>query len=163
MARHRDFGAPADMRREAVTFSLAGEDFTCLPEAPSGVLNDLIAGVEYTDDGDRQYSAPNLIEFVAGVLRERTAVAFADGDELPDGGEVMTPDEALAQNVAVPEGDHAKVLVAPADDVKRFRALMRDKRRIVPIDTLGELVIWLSEELGNRPTGPSASSRRGRR
>lgn len=167
MARHRDFGTPADMSKEPVSFTMGGEQFDCLPEAPSGALNDLVAGVSYNDDGDRVYSAPNLIEFVCQVLREHEAIAV-EGDALNDAElEILTPDEARAQNIWVPAqpdgSDPEKVAIMPTNDVQRFRALMRDKRRPVPIDQLGDLVIWLSEELGNRPTPPSASSPRGRR
>lgn len=34
----------------------------------------------------------------------------------------------------------------------RFAALIRDKNRVVEIDTLGEIVMWLSEEVLGRPT-----------
>lgn len=39
------------------------------------------------------------------------------------------------------------------DDVARFMAWSKDKDRAVPIETLGEIVMWLSEELVGRPTG----------
>lgn len=141
--RHRDFGAPADVNKEPVTFTLSGivasgprrgeawkEDFVCVAEAPSGVLNDLVAGISVDEQGNRVYSAPNLIRFVLGVLRE-------------------------SEDVTDPEGDGSTLLTRPTDDVTRFQSLMHDKARIVPLDTLGELVMWLAEELSNRPSTPS--------
>lgn len=127
--RHRSFGAEHSDAKP-LTFDLMGQSFTGLPEAPSGILNDLIAGIQFTPDGNRIYSAPNLIAFVQGVLI----------DEYED-----------------EEGN-----VLPADDVERFTRLVHSKKVIVPIETLGDLVIWLSEEYGARPTVPSTRSARGR-
>lgn len=39
-------------------------------------------------------------------------------------------------------------------DLPRFNALMRDKDRAIDIQTLGEIVVWISEEIVGRPTGP---------
>lgn len=39
------------------------------------------------------------------------------------------------------------------DQEQRFDALMRDKNRLVPIQTLGDIVLWLAEEQSSgRPT-----------
>lgn len=38
------------------------------------------------------------------------------------------------------------------DDVARFESLMRDKDRAVDIRDLGEIMLWLSEELLDRPS-----------
>lgn len=40
------------------------------------------------------------------------------------------------------------------EDWPRFDALIRDKDVQVPIDTLGAIVTWLSEEYSGRPTQP---------
>lgn len=42
------------------------------------------------------------------------------------------------------------VLIEP--DVIRFRSLTHDKDRIVSIDQLGEIMLWLGEELTGHPT-----------
>lgn len=42
-------------------------------------------------------------------------------------------------------------------DVKRFEALVRSKTRVVELDALGAVVIWLSEEFTSRPTPPPSS------
>lgn len=174
MARtHRDFGPPEGPSAEGVTFTLSGpgwsETFTTVAEAPSGVLNDLVSGITYDDEGNRIYRAPNLIHFVIGVLREEKAVALDGEGKFPDDlgmtglpSDVLTAEEAEGRGLDVPEGAE-KVAVVPADDVGRFFALMHDKRRIVNVERLGELVIWLAEELSSRPTQPSTASRRGRR
>jgi hypothetical protein len=107
--RHRDFAIPTDSGREPPTFTLAGEKFTCLPVAPAGALNDLVAGIGEID-GNTVYSAPNLIAFCEAVLVE--------GDE------------------------------------KRFRKVVHSKKTVVPIETLGDVVMWLAEVLVDRPTEP---------
>lgn len=38
------------------------------------------------------------------------------------------------------------------DDVARFEALMRDKDRAIDIKDLGEIMLWLTEELLGRPS-----------
>lgn len=38
-------------------------------------------------------------------------------------------------------------------DEDRFRELVYDKRRVVKIEVLGDMVIWLAEELAGHPTG----------
>lgn len=43
------------------------------------------------------------------------------------------------------------------EDVVRLDQLVHDKERIVPLDTLGEVVLWLSQELLGRPTTPLSS------
>lgn len=133
--RHRDFGSSPGTPKEPITFTLAGETFTALPEAPGAALNDLASGITLDEKGYRVYSAPNLIAFVTAVLVEEEEV----------------------------EGEDGTMERVPTDDVERFLALMRDKRRVVPIDTLGEVVMWLAEEYGDRPSPPSARSARGRR
>lgn len=42
-------------------------------------------------------------------------------------------------------------------DVERFDGLLHDKSRIVELQDLGELVMWLSSELMGRPTPPLSS------
>lgn len=43
-------------------------------------------------------------------------------------------------------------------DEPRFDAMVRDKRRMVELDVLGEIMIDLSEGYTNRPTGPQRTS-----
>lgn len=127
MARHRTFGStttdPSAQPAEPVTFDLSGapplsaevwtETFTCVPVAPSGVLDDFVSVASVDERGNRVWNAPSLLRFLKGVLIDT--------------------------------------------DVVRLDKLVHDKKRIVPLDTLGELVLWLSEELLGRPTTPPSS------
>lgn len=137
---------PLKDKPKFVRFKLAGEVLHALPEAPAGVLNDLIAGVSLDNAGDRVYSAPNLIRFMQGVLRER---------------EPLTATEAIERgNDAEPDEDG--FVWVPTDDVRVFNRIVYSKTHIVPIDELGDMAIWVAERLANRPTLPSARSGRGR-
>jgi hypothetical protein len=52
------------------------------------------------------------------------------------------------------------VLIEP--DVERFNNLVHDKDRIIKIEVLGDLTLWLAEELSGHPTSgrePSTSGR----
>lgn len=44
------------------------------------------------------------------------------------------------------------------DDEERFDKLVRDKDRTVDIGQLGDVMLWLSSEYGDRPTQPPSSS-----
>lgn len=152
-----DFGPPEHTATEGVRFRLWGngweEWFTTMPEAPSGVLGDLQIGITYDEQRRPVYRAPNLIRFVINVLREQACEWV---EEVPKGAEVVTPDEAHARGLVVPEAEGGSNLVVVAvDDVARFYALVNDKARVVPVDQLGRCVKGLSEALANRPTPPS--------
>jgi len=45
--------------------------------------------------------------------------------------------------------------VLPPEDYARFDAMIHDKRRIVTIAALWEVMTWLIREYGGRPTTPS--------
>lgn len=96
------------LRRGDTETATWAETFTTLDEPPAAVLDNLIAGISTDERGNRTYSAPSLIRFVAGVL--------------------------------VPE------------DEERWWALVNDKDRLLDLQTLGDIVIWLSEALTDRPT-----------
>ena len=55
------------------------ETFTCILEAPAGVLDDMARSVTVDARGRRQYNAPSLVRFLTGVLPEEEADRF---DEL---------------------------------------------------------------------------------
>jgi hypothetical protein len=48
--------------------------------------------------------------------------------------------------------------VMPPEEYERFNKLMEDEKRIVPMDTLSEIMSWLIEEYTDRPTKPSSVS-----
>ncbi len=48
--------------------------------------------------------------------------------------------------------------VMPPEEYERFGKLMEDPKRIVPMETLSEIMSWLMEEYTDRPTEPSSGS-----
>lgn len=155
-----DFGPPEHAATEGIRFRLHGpgweEWFTTVPQAPSGALSDLLRGIQYDEQRRAVYLAPNLIRFMVNVLREQATEWVV---EVPEGAEVVTPDEAKARGLEVPEGpeaEGAQLVVVETDDVVRFFALTNDKRRPLPVEQLGACVKGISEAMGNRPTPPSA-------
>lgn len=162
---YKEFGTEQTRVKEPVRFKLLHEEFIALPDAPAGVVNDLTAAITLDDHGGRVYSAPNLVRFVIGVLVEERATPIEEGDEPEDvDGEIVTVAEATERGVwCNPDWHVEKVLISPADDVVRFLELINSKRHVVRVETLGELVMWLAEELTGRPTVPSGRSSPGRR
>lgn len=163
---YKEFGTEPERAREPIRFKLLHEEFEALPEAPAGALNDLVAGIQLDEQGNRVYNAPNLVRFVAAVLAEEEAVPWdePDPDEPVRPLDVLSVSEARERNLWVdPEWNCEKVAVMPTGHVERFLKLVNSKRYIVRIEVLGELVMWLSEELTGRPLQPSARSARGRR
>jgi hypothetical protein len=105
---------------------------------------------------------------VAGVLPngEPWSERFTSVREIPSG----VLDDLLATMSVDDQGrqtwNHVSLLrfmrgVLAAEDVARFEVLVRDKERIVPLDTLGELMMWLAEELTGRPTSRRSASQAG--
>ncbi len=72
----------------------------------------------------------------------------------------------LAKNSASEDaGENAEIItkffsqVLEDESFERFDALLEDKRRVVTMETLGEIVSWLMEEYSGRPEKqPEASS-----
>jgi hypothetical protein len=140
---------PVEQRKEGVEFELGGEWFETLPEAPAAALNDLMAGITMSEEGDRVYSAPNLIAFVQAVLVAEDRLTIAEAEE---------------QGIDVDDDDReAGIVYVPRDDVTRFRKVVTSKRIIVPIDELGDVALWVAEKLANRPFTPSRRQPPGRR
>jgi hypothetical protein len=48
--------------------------------------------------------------------------------------------------------------VLKKESLDRFNALLEDEDKIVTVDTLGEIVGWLTEQYSNRPTEGSSAS-----
>lgn len=48
--------------------------------------------------------------------------------------------------------------VMPPEEYERFSQLMEDPKRIVPMDTLSEIMSWLIEEYTERPTKQPSGS-----
>ena len=70
----------------------------------------------------------NVATFIEDCLLEFRAVASLNGDEPMD------------------------AVVEKTDDVERWRKLMADKERPIPVELLVDVVIYLSKEYGERPT-----------
>lgn len=49
------------------------------------------------------------------------------------------------------------------DDEDRFELLLRDKRRLVRLEQLGDVMLWAVAQVTDRPTSPSPISSDGRR
>lgn len=161
---YQEFGTPRQRQTEPVRFKLVDQEFEALPEAPAGAVNDLLAGITLDERGNRVYSAPNLIRFVTSVLVDERCIPIEDDDDNDYGDRVVSVDDARERGMWVDPDWHAsKVAVMPADDVERFLDLCFSKRTVVPVDTLGEVVIWLSEKLTGRPMVPPGRSSPGRR
>lgn len=175
---HRDFGSSNGEHQAAkpgLTFTLNGEEFETLGSIPAGAANDLSMGITLDEQGNRVHSPPNIIAFLTRVLREwetvPLAVARQRGADVDDEDvEWLTFEEARRRGVDtadVGEGDASNgtlpVVRLATDDVPRFNRLMYDKEEIVEVKTLGEVMVWIAEELSDRPFTPSVVSRRGRR
>lgn len=138
VADHRNFDDGAEAIPEfGPSFELGGETFHCVPAAPGAVLARLMASVRVDERGRQVYDAPNLVLFVEDVLAEEMPV------EQP-----ATVNEDGSENAPA-------MVVEPVDDVERWRALMKDKKRPVQIKVIGDIVLWLNGWYTDRPTQPS--------
>lgn len=88
---------------------------------------------------------------------ERIAAAVAKGDEppddLPDMGTLLESYETMIERIC---------LYLSKEDQNRFRALTSSDDVVIPQVSLRELAGWLVEQQTARPTGPAATSSRGR-
>lgn len=84
-----------------------------------------------------------------------TAIAVAPGGALLAFTELAEPETGARPARAIVQFLE-DVLVD--DDVARFTDLIHRKTSQVDIETLGEVVSWLMEEYGQRPTAPSNGS-----
>lgn len=138
VADYRDFdeGAP-EVPQFGPKFMLGGEEFHCVPAAAGGTIASVMSSVRVDERGRQVYDAPNLVLFVEDVIAEE-----------------MPVEQPAAVNDDGTESDPVMVL-QPIDDVERWKALMRDKRRPVPVETLGNIAMWLIGWYTDRPTQPS--------
>lgn len=141
-AIHRNFdeerAADAGPEIDGPTFELGGETFHCMAIPAGGVLPRVLNAVRFDDRGRRVYNAPDLVRFIEDVLCE----------------EMQVPQAPPPSDDAAPALVEAVMVTQPVDDVERWTALMEDKKRPVPIETLGNVVMWLIEFYTDRPTTP---------
>lgn len=135
--RYRDFDADAEEIPDVgPSFRLGGEEFRCVPLPAGGTLTRLAAAISRDERGRQVYNLPDMNVFIEDCLIEELTVEIpADDPDNPD---------------AEPQ-----VVIEAADDVERWRALMADKKRPIPVKTIADVVIYLSELYNDRPTRPS--------
>lgn len=154
MTRHRDFDVDPDAHVEPITFTLLGQPFTCIPEAPAAVLTDFVDSA--SPGGARAAGA--LVAFLEGVVVDHCSVcAAAEKEQQPRSRKALAKvdDEDVALGLVVEPHDCAP-------DVDRLVRLLHSKETTVPIKMLGDLVMWVAEEYTARPTQPSSGSSNGR-
>lgn len=132
--RHRDFDVDPDASAEPITFTLLGQPFTCVPEAPAAVLTDFVDAA--TEGGAR--AASSLVALLEGVVVDYCSICAQ-----------QPPGLAVVDHDCRP-------------DVERLVRLLHSKETAVPIGVLGDLVMWLAGEYTGRPTQPSSASSNGR-
>jgi len=128
MPAHKSFDVP-EAPEVGPTFDLAGETFRCKGRAPAAVLNRYASATRISSDGTQVTQAPDIIAFVEGVLLTEE---WVDGDDGEEGS------------------------WEPTDELTRWRALVADPRKQVPLAVIGEIVLWLGTEYTARPTKRSA-------
>lgn len=126
----KTFAAIPLERVEPLVFDLAGETFHVPPKLPVSTLH-LLAAVQLNAQGQRTYRPDVLLTGIRDALAEELWVA----DELQDIG------------AEVPTGRWVKV-----DDRQRFQALLDSPRVSIPLQTLGEIAMWIAEETTALPT-----------
>lgn len=136
---HRNFDADADdLPDEGPTFDLGGETFHCVPAPAGGTLARLAAAIGRDERGRQVYNLPDMTLFIEDCLIDETTT--------------ITPAQpARDDHEAVEE----QVVVEDADDIERWRTLMSDKKRPIPVKKLADITIWLSNWYSDRPTQPS--------
>lgn len=141
-ASHRNFDE--DMPRqddEGPSFKLGDEEFHCMACPPGGVLPRVMSAARFDDRGRRVFNAPDIAMFIEDVLCDEMLVPQAPADTV----------DGTGAEVALVEG---VMVLQPVDDVERWKALMEDKKRPIPIERLGDIMLWLIEYYTDRPTAP---------
>jgi len=138
--RYRDFD-DFDVPTEQPSFKLGGEEFTCLAMPPGAVLTRLAASVSRDERGRQVYNLPDMNLFIEDCLiTER----------------IIEPTQADIDDA---EDNAPAAIVEEADDVERWRSLMEDPKRPIPIKVIADVVIflqgWYSRGSNDRPTRPS--------
>lgn len=127
---HRTFGNTAPTR-EPVTFTLTGV-YLRPDDAPDDYQPEV---------WEEAFTCVPVAP--AGVLDDLAASVTTDGK----GNQIFNAPSLL---------NFMRGVLVDAD-VPRMEALAHDKRRLLELQTLGELVMWLSEQLLGRPSTPASS------
>lgn len=141
------FDADAERKRvdpklPGPTFTLCGQEFSCLPALPGATSQRMVMAIRVGDRGRQVLDAPNLIGFIEESLIARRWVPWEfEGD----------PEESLndeqRQSIIDEQG-----YWEPADDRTRFIAITEGTEDVVDIEDLGKVFSFLSEWYGERPT-----------
>jgi hypothetical protein len=120
--------------KEGPSFKLGGEEFRCVPVPPGGAVLRLVSAIGRDERGRQVYNLPDINAFIEDCLLEEHVV--------------------LNYPEATPEGEEPQgvEVVEATDDLARWRALMGDKKRPIPIKTLGDVLMRLQEHYTERPT-----------
>lgn len=132
---HRDFDRDrehADPNEKGPSFTLCGQKFDCLPRLPARVMSKVTQAVQW-DEGGSKRALPDVIEGIRGALIRRRWIAT---------NAVMGEEDADA------EAGHW----VDTDDVARFDAMLNSTDDVVDTEDLGEVLEYLLEEYGKRPT-----------
>jgi len=126
MAEIREFKTKDVRRVPPIEFKLDGQIFRATG-APSSELVAAVLGVmPSSNNGKRVYSAAILMGAITELVLERI---WVDDVDLPDGGRWQS-----------------------VDDRERMRAILSSDERQIPIEELGELVMYLVGEGIDIPT-----------
>lgn len=92
--RHRDFSVASETRKkQPVTFTLEGQEFECVEEAPAAALTDFLGDVAGDHVGR---SAAALVSFITSVLIDEDVPRFLD---LVHSKETIIPIETVGEIV----------------------------------------------------------------
>lgn len=130
-----------------------GKTYRTNRQAKRQVPTFTIAGyyVDVTDDGDVEETDEEWSE----TFR---CLPVAPGGALDDiAAAVSIDDQGRMTFNKVSVLRFIRAVLVEADE-QRFDAVVRDKRRMVELEVLGEIMIDLSEGYTNRPTGPQRTS-----
>lgn len=125
-AAHRDFDSDDDTPQRAGPTFKLGGEEFRCVAELAGAVLPNLVRSIAVDDRGKPVSSPDVMRFMEDVIAEELPV---EGD-----GEVWEP----------------------CDDLERWRALMRDKRRPIHAEKLAAVVGWLIDWYTGRPTKPSA-------
>lgn len=137
MARHRAFSQVAST--DPITFDLSGSYQTKNPEWPGPATD------------ENQHDIPEMIT----VDWEETfhCLPTAPGAVIDDLAGTLAVDPTTGGRI-YKMGSTVQFLrdVIVDEDLGRFEALFRDRKRVIGLHTLVDVVMWLNEEYSARPT-----------
>ena len=116
-----------------VRFSVSGvdklgkawrEEFETVAPIPAEALDAVLGALTIDEQGDIVGKIPGLLRFMRAALRDEEYVTGEDG---------------------------VTIEARPCDDIQRFTAMVRDKRRNIRYEKLAEVVQKVVEEITGRP------------